>query len=59
MSSNKDPLEKLMAETNRENVALIRDGLTKQHFIELDAFILPKGPLYENYLINNEWDKNV
>jgi hypothetical protein len=60
MAHKKDPrLEKMLAETNKENVTLIRDGLTKQHFIELDTFILPKGPLYESHLVNNDWDKNA
>ncbi len=59
MAHKKDPiLEKMLAESNKENVTLIRDGLTKQHFIELDAFILPKGPLYQSHLLNDEWNKN-
>ncbi len=59
MSSKIDRLEKMLAEANKDNVALIPDGLTKQHFIELDAFILPKGPLYESHLVNNDWDRNL
>ena len=59
MAHKKDPiLEKMLAESNKENVTLIREGLTKQHFIELDPFILPKGPLYQSHLLNDEWNKN-
>ena len=59
MSSKIEQLEKMLADSNKDNVTLIPDGLTKQHFIELDAFILPKGPLYESHLMNNDWDKNA
>jgi hypothetical protein len=46
--------EKILAEANQENVTLISDGLTRQHFIELDSFILSKGKLYESQ-VKNDW----
>lgn len=56
MSNQLDVLEKILAESNKDNVALIADGLTKQHFIELDAFTVSRGNLYEN-LVKKDWIK--
>lgn len=50
-----DAIEKLLEESNKENVTLIGDGLTKQHFIELDTFISTKGKLYENQ-VRGSWN---
>lgn len=58
MSFYVDPLEKMLAESNKEDVGLIADGLSKQHFIEIDSFTLPKGPLYESHLLNDTWAEN-
>ncbi|CAF0723587.1 unnamed protein product [Brachionus calyciflorus] len=50
-----DHVEKLLAESNKDSVTLIGDGLTKQHFIELDAFTNAKGKLYEAQ-VKSSWD---
>lgn len=47
--------EKILAETNQDDVALIADGLTRQHFIEIDSFIFSKGKLYESQ-VKHEWN---
>jgi tetratricopeptide (TPR) repeat protein len=43
------------SDSNVDDLSLIQDGLTKQHFIELEPFLKLKGDLYEKHLITNEW----
>jgi tetratricopeptide (TPR) repeat protein len=50
-----DEIERMLAESNKGNVALIGDGLTKQHFIELDYESEDRGPLFEYHVNNNSW----
>jgi hypothetical protein len=50
-----DPLEKALNESNKDNVTLISEGLTKQYFIQLDQFTVLKGKLYQKQLVDNEW----
>ena len=52
-----DPLEKALNESNKDNVTLISDGLTKQYFIHLDEFSVLKGKLYQKHLLEDSWSK--
>jgi hypothetical protein len=47
MNENVDVIEQILANSNQKDVALIADGLTKQHFIELGFF-----NSYKKLLIN-------
>jgi hypothetical protein len=55
--SEEDPVERALNESNKNNVTLIGDGLTKQHFFQLDDFIVLKGKLYEKHIVETEWIK--
>ena len=57
MREELDPLEKALNESNKDNVTLISDGLTKQYFIQLDQFTVLKGKLYKKHLLEDEWSK--
>jgi len=46
--------EKLLSQSS-EDVILISDGLTKQHFITIDRTEKSKGILYEALLLNDYW----
>lgn len=48
-------IEKVLAETNQKDVGLIPDGLTRQHFIELDLATSAKGKLYEAQIKGDKW----
>lgn len=53
-----DAIERLLEESNKENVKLISDGLTKQHFIALDMFVSTKGKLYESQ-VKGSWNDDT
>jgi tetratricopeptide (TPR) repeat protein len=55
MDDEVDEIEKVLSEANRGNVSLIGEGLTKQHFIELDYESEDRGPLFEYHINNNSW----
>ena len=50
-----DEIEKILADSNKGNVALIGDGLTKQYFIELEHGAEDRGRLYDYHVSNNSW----
>lgn len=50
-----DVIERVLAEANQTNVTLIADGLTKQHFIELEPYSIARGELYEAQIKQDEW----
>lgn len=50
-----DGIEKLLSDTNRGNVALIGDGLTKQYFIDLDYEPEEHGKLYKIHVKERDW----
>jgi tetratricopeptide (TPR) repeat protein len=52
--SSPEKTEKLLSKSS-EDVILISDGLTKQHFIEIDRAEKSKGILYEALLLNDYW----
>lgn len=53
--NNIDVIEQVLADANQKDVALIADGLTKQHFIDLDLYSKARGELYEAQIKQNEW----
>lgn len=53
--NNADALERVIAGANQKDVALIADGLTKQHFIELEEYTKAEGNLYEAQIKHDEW----
>lgn len=55
MEENVDVMERVLADRNQKDVALIGDGLSKQHFIELDAFSKARGDLYQAQIQHSEW----
>jgi tetratricopeptide (TPR) repeat protein len=50
-----DEIERILQDSNKGNVTLIGDGLTKQHFIELDYEPSNRGKLFEYHVLNNIW----
>lgn len=52
---NIDVIERVLADANQKNVTLIADGLTKQHFIELEPIATFRGELYEAQIKQDEW----
>ena len=54
MSSQDEKYSKLLNDS-KEDVIVISDGLTKQHFIEIDKTENSKGILYEAQLLNDYW----
>ena len=48
-------IEKLLSDTNQNDVTLIADGLSKQYFIELEKVEEARGDLYTAQLLRDEW----
>jgi hypothetical protein len=53
--SNPDEKSPRLVDQYKEDVIVISDGLTKQHFIEIDKTDKSKGVLYEAQLLNDYW----